>query len=96
MQRQRATIKDVKREVEAYRGCRVKLEAHKSKKKLYHKEGTIEGVYPSIFTVMVESEKRPTQRLSFSYSDVLTRSVKIDLIDDDSVDTLEAETAFSY
>lgn len=45
---------------------------------------------------MVESEKRPTQRLSFSYSDVLTRSVKIDLIDDDSVDTLEAETAFSY
>ncbi|MDD2414490.1 MAG: Veg family protein [Eubacteriaceae bacterium] len=86
MQRKRATINDVKKEVETYRGCRVKLEAHKSKKKLYHKEGTIEGIYPSIFTVTVKTEKRPTQRLSFSYSDVLTRSVKIDLVDDQGVE----------
>ena len=38
MQKQKATIMDVKREVENYRGKRVKLEAHKSKKKLYQKE----------------------------------------------------------
>lgn len=91
MQRQRVTINDVKREVEAYRGCRIKLEAHKSKKKLYQKEGIIEGIYPSIFIVNVADDKRPNQRLSFSYSDVLTRSVKIDLLDhQDAVD------AFSY
>ncbi len=90
MQKQRATINDVKREVESYRGCRIKLEAHKSKKKLYHKEGVIEGTYPSIFTVTVKEEKRAPQRLSFSYSDVLTRSVKIDLLDD------SIEGAFSY
>ena len=77
MQKQKATIMDVKREVENYRGKRVKLEAHKSKKKPYQKEGVIEGTYPSIFTVSVKEDKRPTQRLSFSYSDVLTKSVKI-------------------
>ncbi|MGL4283060.1 Veg family protein [Eubacterium aggregans] len=90
MQKQRATINDVKREVESYRGCRIKLEAHKSKKKLYHKEGVIEGTYPSIFTVKVKEEKRAPQRLSFSYSDVLIRSVKIDLLD------TEIEGAFTY
>lgn len=90
MQKQRATINDVKREVETYLGKRIRLEAHKSKKKLYHKEGIIEGTYPSIFTVTVKEEKRPLQRLSFSYSDVLTRSVKIALVDDGD------ETAFQY
>lgn len=88
-QKQKATIMDVKREVENYRGKRVKLEAHKSKKKLYQKEGVIEGTYPSIFTISVKEDKRPTQRLSFSYSDVLTKSVKIALVD-------EVEGAFSY
>ena len=82
MQKQRATINDVKREVENYLGRRIRLEAHKSKKKLYHKEGVIEGTYPSIFTVTVKAEKRPMQRLSFSYSDVLTKSVKIVLVDE--------------
>lgn len=82
MEKKRATISDVKKQVEFYRGRRVKLEAHKSKKKLYHKVGTIEGIYPSIFTVTVENDNRPTQRLSFSYSDVLTRSVKINVLND--------------
>lgn len=89
MQQQKATIMDVKREVENYRGKRIKLEAHKSKKKLYQKEGVIEGTYPSIFTVSVKEDRRPVQRLSFSYSDVLTKSVKIALVD-------EVEGAFSY
>lgn len=82
MQQQKATIMDVKREVENYRGKRIRLEAHKSKKKLYQKEGVIEGTYPSIFTVSVKEDRRPVQRLSFSYSDVLTKSVKIALVDE--------------
>ena len=69
-QKQRATLIDVKREVESHKGDLIKLEAHKSKKKLYHKVGRIEAVYPSIFTVTVEAEKnRPAERLSFSALD---------------------------
>ena len=89
MQQQKAKIMDVKREVENYRGKRIRLEAHKSKKKLYQKEGVIEGTYPSIFTVSVKEDRRPVQRLSFSYSDVLTKSVKIALVD-------EVEGAFTF
>ncbi len=94
-QKQRATLIDVKREVESHKGDLIKLEAHKSKKKLYHKVGRIEAVYPSIFTVTVQAEKnRPAERLSFSYSDVLTRSVKIALIDEQpSLEPVEAMMA---
>jgi uncharacterized protein Veg len=78
----KATIMDIRREVENYLGRRVKLEAHKSKKKLYQKEGIIAETYPSIFTVRVKEDKRKEQKLSFSYSDLLTQSVKIVLLDD--------------
>jgi uncharacterized protein Veg len=83
----KATIMDIRREVENYLGRRVKLEAHKSKKKLYQKEGVIENAYPSIFTVRVQEDKRKEQKLSFSYSDLLTQSVKIVLLDEDEVDS---------
>ena len=78
----KATIMDIRREVENCLGKRVKLEAHKSKKKLYQKEGIIAETYPSIFTVRVKEDKRKEQKLSFSYSDLLTQSVKIVLLDD--------------
>ena len=89
MQNQRATVIDIKREVEKHVGQKVRLEAHKSKKKMYSKIGVIEGIYPCIFTVnVIEEESRPNQRLSFSYADVLTKTVKIDLVD--------SEGAFSF
>lgn len=84
MEIKRATIADVKKEIELYKGCRVTLEAHKSKKKLYRKVGVIEAVYPCIFTVSVHEENRVPQRLSFSYTDVLTQSVKITLEDSET------------
>lgn len=83
----RLTIMEIRREVENYLGKRVKLEAHKSKKKLYQKEGIIEKTYPSIFTVRVQEEKRKEQKLSFSYSDLLTQSVKLVLLDDCDTET---------
>ncbi|MDI3535617.1 MAG: hypothetical protein PWP16_247 [Eubacteriaceae bacterium] len=82
----KATIMDIKREVEHYLGRRVKLEAHKSKKKLYQKEGVIAEAYPSIFTVRIQEDKRKEQKLSFSYSDLLTQSVKIVLLDENGID----------
>lgn len=82
MPENKATVHDIKRKVEKYQGRTVRLEAHKSKKKLYQKTGVIESVYPSIFTVNIEDDSHArNQRMSFSYIDVLTKNVKIDLVD---------------
>ncbi len=93
-QRIHATLNDVKREVESHKGDLIKLQAHKSKKKLYRKIGRIEGIYPSIFTVKVENPRSHVpERLSFSYSDVLTRAVRIALIKDEEQEAEKAMTA---
>lgn len=81
----KVTIMDIRREVENYLGRRVKLEAHKSKKKLYQKEGIIEETYPSLFTISVKEDKRKEQKYSFTYSDLLTKTVKIVLLDEDGI-----------
>ncbi len=82
MPKPQLTVLDIRNRVQKYQGSRVRLEAHKSKKKLYHKTGFIEAIYPSIFTVSIESNDNDRiQRMSFSYIDLLTQNVKIDLID---------------
>ena len=75
------SVLDIKNKVKKYQGQKVRLEAHKSKKKLYHKTGFIEAIYPSIFTISIDSKGNNTQRMSFSYIDLLTDNVKIDLIE---------------
>ena len=44
-------------------------------------EGVIKGAYPSVFTILVDddNEKNPPQLLSFSYTDVLTRDIRMKL-----------------
>ena len=82
MPKPQSTVLDIKNKVKKYQGQKVRLEAHKSKKKLYQKTGFIEAIYPSIFTVsIVNKGNNHNQRMSFSYIDLLTDNVKIDLIE---------------
>ena len=53
------------------------------------REGVIEGIYPSIFTVKLDVQNDiPTseRRVSYSYADVLTRTVELVVCEPDSED----------
>ena len=73
----------IKRRIENCVGDKVKLSANKGKKKSYVKEGIIENSYPSIFTIRFENEYEMTRRLSFSYTDVLTKVVELVIFKED-------------
>ncbi len=83
------TLLEIKQKVKDNQGRKVRLEAHKSKKKLYHKTGYIDEIYPSIFTISIEGKDDGSrvQHMSFSYIDLLTHNVKIDLVDANGVST---------
>jgi len=53
-------------------GKEVSLKVNVGRNKFEYYVGTIENIYPAIFTVKVDSLVK-----SFTYSDVLTKSVKI-------------------
>lgn len=69
--------------MESHVGQKIRLRAHRGRRKTLEKVGVLENTYPSIFVVRVE-EPNYQQRLSFSYADVLTETVELTLVNQDA------------
>ncbi len=67
----------IKRSLENNVGQRVQLRAKKGRKKSVIRQGVIECTYPSIFTIKLDNDEEIDRRVSFSYTDVLTKSVEL-------------------
>jgi uncharacterized protein Veg len=70
-------IFQIKKSIENCIGERVQLKANKGRKKSFIREGILEKTYPSIFTVRFENDYELTRRVSYSYTDILTKAVEI-------------------
>lgn len=73
----------IRKSLESHVGHKIRLRAHRGRRKTLEKIGVLENTYPSIFIVRVD-EPSYNQRLSFSYADVLTETVELTLIQKDS------------
>lgn len=74
-------LASIKENVDSYVGKRVKLKTNLGRKKVLERVGIVEKTYPHIFVVKVNDEKNnSTQRLSFSYSDILMETVELTLV----------------
>ena len=62
-------------------GKKVMIQLDRGRNKVDIQEGVIQGAYPSVFTILVkdENENNPPQLLSFSYSDIITRDIRMKL-----------------
>jgi uncharacterized protein Veg len=67
----------IKKNIETCVGEKVQLKANKGRKKSFIREGIIENSYPSIFIVRFENDYDTTRRVSYSYTDVLTKAVEL-------------------
>ena len=76
-----ADIDKVRASVSGQLGNRVMIQLDRGRNRVDIQERVMRGAYPSVFTILVddENQKRPSQLLSFSYADVLTRDVRMKL-----------------
>jgi uncharacterized protein Veg len=74
---EKSDLFQIKKNIESCVGEKVQLKANKGRKKAFIKEGIIENSYPSIFIVKFENEYETTRRVSYSYTDVLTKAVEL-------------------
>lgn len=63
---------EAKKRAERLKGIKVKLKIHKGRNKYIYRVGEISEVYPAVFSFLSEGET-----LTFSYSDLLTKQIKI-------------------
>ncbi len=67
----------IKKNIETCIGEKVQLKANRGRKKAVIREGVLENTYPSIFVVKFENDYETTRRVSYSYTDVLTKAVEL-------------------
>ena len=73
-------LKKIKKDVALNKGKTVRLKANRGRRRTFEKEGILEQVYPNIFVVKVTESPDFTRRLSYSYSDLLTETVELTLL----------------
>lgn len=62
-------------------GSKVLIQLDRGRNKVDVQEGVIQNAYPSVFTILVNDqvEGNPPQLLSFSYTDIITRDIRMKL-----------------
>lgn len=74
------TIQQIKLDLESCIGKRVKLKANRGRKQVLEAEGVIENTYPKLFVVKLDNS-HSVKRVSYTYADVLTKTVEL-MVDD--------------
>lgn len=70
-------ISTIKEELENKVGSRIKLVAQTGRKKQTERHGVLAELYPSVFIVQLDQEENAFERVSYSYTDILTHSVEV-------------------
>ncbi len=58
-------------------GARLRVKANKGRKIVVENLAVLEETYPHVFVVRVENKTAPHQRVSYSYADIITRTVEL-------------------
>lgn len=78
---QQQDLNRVRASVSQQCGSKVKIQLDRGRNKVDVQEGVIQNAYPSVFTILIDDEKdeNPPQLLSFSYTDIITRDIRMKL-----------------
>lgn len=76
------TIVEIKEALEARVGKPLKVKANGGRRKTIERTGILEETFPSVFVVKLDQDKNSFERVSYSYTDVLTEAVELTFSDE--------------
>ena len=81
---EREAFNQVRESVASHCGSRVVIQLDKGRNKIDVQEGVIQEAYPSVFTILIDdTDKCPSQLLSFNYTDIITKEIRMKLVLDE-------------
>ena len=86
----RSDITNLKTDILEKVGQKIIVKGSLGRSKAFEKEATIEKAYPNIFVVKFEKNEK---NVTYSYTDILTRTVEVEVFDGDSYSPLIPPTA---
>ncbi|OJF95504.1 Veg family protein [Alkalibacterium sp. 20] len=76
------TLASIKKSLDSQIGKEIKLIAQAGRKKTIERKGILAETYPSVFVVKLDQEENAVERVSYSYTDVLTHSVEVEFFEE--------------
>ncbi|MFB4165061.1 Veg family protein [Alteribacillus sp. JSM 102045] len=77
------TLIEIKEALDANVGKKVTVIANGGRKKTIERSGLLEETYPSVFIVKLDKDKHSVERISYSYTDVLTKTVQLTMSEEE-------------
>ncbi|MCD2255984.1 Veg family protein [Agrilactobacillus fermenti] len=81
------TLASIKHNLDGKVGHNLTVVAQAGRKKITRRKGTLKETYPSVFVVDLDQTENAFERVSYSYADLLTKTIKINFDDDQSKQT---------
>ncbi len=67
----------IRKQLDGFVGEKMRLKANMGRCKIIEREGVLEEIHPNLFVVRVEEKRNRCRRVSYSYADVLTKTVEL-------------------
>ncbi|MDI6715542.1 MAG: Veg family protein [Actinomycetota bacterium] len=67
----------IRKQLDEFIGERMRLKANMGRCKIIERDGILEETHPNLFVVKVEEKRNRCRRVSYSYADVLTKTVEL-------------------
>ncbi|NSL52880.1 biofilm formation stimulator Veg [Calidifontibacillus erzurumensis] len=78
------TLSEIKRTLDNNLGKRLTLRANGGRRKTIERSGILAETYPSVFIIELDQHENSFERVSYSYADVLTETVELTFLDDNT------------
>lgn len=78
-----ATLATIKKDLECKIGSKIRLIAETGRKRRVERVGVLTETYPAVFVVDLDQEENSFERVSYSYTDVLTHTVEIQFYEEE-------------
>ncbi|WP_390407834.1 Veg family protein [Lacticaseibacillus jixiensis] len=79
------TLASIKQQLDDKIGENLTVVAQAGRKKVTRRKGTLKETYPAIFVVDLDQDTNAFERVSYSYADLLTKSIQITFEDEAQV-----------
>ncbi|WP_102693391.1 biofilm formation stimulator Veg [Rummeliibacillus pycnus] len=76
------TLADIKKSLDCHLGRRLQLRANGGRKKTIERAGILRETYRAVFVVDLDQDENAFERVSYSYTDILTEAVEITFDDE--------------
>lgn len=78
------TLASIKQQLDSKIGETLTVVAQAGRKKVTRRKGTLKETYPAIFVVALDQTENKFERVSYSYADLLTKSIQITFDEDEA------------